>query len=230
MRRSLVIPILVDMATWRRVDFCVFHAPYNKLVRKAHARWRCEIRMIGRRNWCVPGDVAYEQSLVDKGLDASLRKASADDYDKRVAPSTEAPRHIGNCYTASVFFGLVSLVASTDLEGKRVLMFSYGSGAVASMYVLKGRFGKIALSNTVHGRSVSEAVVASSGPRRTSRRRATRARLPTGRRRSSRAACAARGGRVLFAGRRWAKHRREYGLRALVCLIEHHFHCGGARL
>ena len=46
-----------------------------------------------------------------------------------------------------VFFGLVSLVASTDLEGKRILMFSYGSGAVASMYVLKGRSGKIALSS-----------------------------------------------------------------------------------
>ena len=33
------------------------------------------------------------------------------------------------------------------MEEKRVLLFSYGSGAVASMYVLKGRAGKIALSS-----------------------------------------------------------------------------------
>ena len=127
------------------VDYCVFHAPYNKLVRKAHARLALRDKVDRPKNWCVAGDVEYEQSLVDKGLDASLRKASADDYDNRVAPSTEAPRHIGNCYTASVFFGLVSLVSTKDLEGKRVLLFSYGSGAVASMYVLKGRAGKISL-------------------------------------------------------------------------------------
>ena len=129
------------------VDYCVFHAPYNKLVRKAHARLQLRDSNDRPTNWCVPGDVDYEKSLVDKALDASLRKASAEDYDKRVAPSTEAPRHIGNCYTASVFFGLVSLVSGKDLEGKRVLLFSYGSGAVASMYVLKGRSGKIALSS-----------------------------------------------------------------------------------
>ena len=91
------------MATWHRCDYCVFHAPYNKLVRKAHARLALRDSNDRPTNWCVAGDVDYEKSLVDKGLDASLRKASADDYDKRVAPATEAPRHIGNCYTASVF-------------------------------------------------------------------------------------------------------------------------------
>ena len=46
---------------------------------------------------------------------------------------------MGNCYTASVFAGLVSVVAAngSSLEangGARVLMFSYGSGFVATAY------------------------------------------------------------------------------------------------
>lgn len=46
---------------------------------------------------------------------------------------------VGNCYTASVFAGLVSVVAAQgssleDNGGARVLMFSYGSGFVATAY------------------------------------------------------------------------------------------------
>ena len=121
-------------------DYCVFHAPYNKLVRKAHARLALDPPPS-----CLAGDAAYEASLTDKGLDASLRKTSAEDYDKRVSPSTQAPQHIGNCYTASVFFGLVSLVSNAELNDKRIMVFSYGSGAVASMYVLRGRPGRFSL-------------------------------------------------------------------------------------
>ena len=142
--------------------------------------------MIGRRTGALPGDVSYEQSLVDKGLDASLRKASADDYDKRVAPATEAPRHIGNCYTASVFFGLVSLVASTDLEGKRIsdVLLRFWSRRVDVR--AQGAFWQNSVELYTATVDLSARLSgASSGPRRTSRRRATRARRPTGRRRSS---------------------------------------------
>lgn len=46
---------------------------------------------------------------------------------------------VGNCYTASVFAGLVSVVAAegSSLEeggGARMLMFSYGSGFIATAY------------------------------------------------------------------------------------------------
>lgn len=45
---------------------------------------------------------------------------------------------VGNCYTASVFAGLVSIVAAKgdSLEGARVFMFSYGSGFIATAYRL----------------------------------------------------------------------------------------------
>jgi hydroxymethylglutaryl-CoA synthase len=47
----------------------------------------------------------------------------------------------GNCYSASIFISLASLVndVGPELAGKRVFMFSYGSGSMASLYTIKGR-------------------------------------------------------------------------------------------
>ena len=133
-------------------DHCVFHAPYNKLVQKGFARLALGDAVLGGAAgqpcsadaWCTFGDDAYEATLVDRGLDGALRKAAAADYDAKVAPSTMIPKHVGNTYTASVFAGLLSLVSAADerLAGKRVLLFSYGSGSVATMYVLRGRTTK----------------------------------------------------------------------------------------
>lgn len=54
-------------------------------------------------------------------------------------PACAISREVGNCYTASVFAGLASVVTSSDKargeEGEsRILMFSYGSGFVATAY------------------------------------------------------------------------------------------------
>lgn len=48
---------------------------------------------------------------------------------------------LGNCYSASIFLSLASLVGETGagLASKRVLMFSYGSGSMASLYTITGR-------------------------------------------------------------------------------------------
>ena len=57
-------------------------------------------------------------------------------------PSTLLPKEIGNCYAASLYAGLLSLIAkksAAELEGKRVCMFSYGSGCVASAFAVRPR-------------------------------------------------------------------------------------------
>jgi hydroxymethylglutaryl-CoA synthase len=48
-------------------------------------------------------------------------------------------KRLGNIYTGSLYNGLLSLVCDStlDLTGKQVLMFSYGSGCAASMFVLR---------------------------------------------------------------------------------------------
>lgn len=43
----------------------------------------------------------------------------------------------GNCYTASLFGGLASLIESdVDLRGKQGLMFAFGSGVMAAMFLI----------------------------------------------------------------------------------------------
>lgn len=48
-------------------------------------------------------------------------------------------KQLGNIYTGSLYNGLISLICdeTIDLTGKKIMMFSYGSGCAASMFVLR---------------------------------------------------------------------------------------------
>jgi len=85
-----------------------------------------------------------EDTYSDRILDGVLKKLSADSYKTRLSDSNYASKKIGNTYTASVFMGLASLVdragGNGDLSpGKKITVFSYGSGALATMYMLHVR-------------------------------------------------------------------------------------------
>ena len=43
---------------------------------------------------------------------------------------------LGNIYTGSLYTGLISLLETSNLDNKNILMFSYGSGLMASMFTL----------------------------------------------------------------------------------------------
>ncbi|KAK5035018.1 3-hydroxy-3-methylglutaryl coenzyme A synthase, partial [Cryomyces antarcticus] len=61
-------------------------------------------------------------------------------FTQRVQPSIEVPTMCGNMYCASVYASLVSLLSNIDsetLQGKRIGIFSYGSGLASSMFSLK---------------------------------------------------------------------------------------------
>lgn len=82
-----------------------------------------------------------EETYSDKVLERVLKTISATAYEKRLTDSNAASKLIGNTYTASVFLGLASLIdragSRGDLTpGKTIGMFSYGSGALATMYLL----------------------------------------------------------------------------------------------
>jgi hydroxymethylglutaryl-CoA synthase len=57
-------------------------------------------------------------------------------FAERVVPSCRINQNVGNCYTGSVFSSLLSVIndKGAELGGKRILMFSYGSGSMASLY------------------------------------------------------------------------------------------------
>ncbi|KAI3433351.1 hypothetical protein D9Q98_003169 [Chlorella vulgaris] len=132
-------------------DHALFHAPYNKLVQKAFARLMyhditrhgevpeslascadCDLRdgSHPRQAAQMPGDL--EKALVAHAFPA---------YDAKVRPSTCVARQCGNMYTASIWSGISQLIETTGaaLEGRRVLLYSYGSGISATMLSLVGR-------------------------------------------------------------------------------------------
>ena len=61
-------------------------------------------------------------------------------FNERVSPALQVATLCGNMYCASVWGGLASLLShvnSADLVGKRIALFSYGSGLAASFLSLR---------------------------------------------------------------------------------------------
>lgn len=82
-----------------------------------------------------------EETYSDRSLESKLKKLSSESFNNRLSDANYASKKIGNTYTASVFMGLASLVdraGSTGnlCPGKKITVFSYGSGALATMYML----------------------------------------------------------------------------------------------
>ena len=85
-----------------------------------------------------------EDTYSDKGLEDTLKSISKASYSHRLTDANAASKIVGNTYTASVFLGLASLIDKAgsrgDLTpGKTAVVFSYGSGALATMYRLHVR-------------------------------------------------------------------------------------------
>lgn len=131
----------------------VFHAPYNKLVQKSVARlifddfqhletipYLSDEEKESLRPFL---HLPEEQSLTDRDLEKAAVKASKSLYKAKVDASAYVGQQVGNMYTASVYAGLASLLAKKGplLEGQRVLVFSYGSGLISSMFSLRVSHG-----------------------------------------------------------------------------------------
>lgn len=121
-------------------DHFLFHSPYNKLVQKSFARLVYQDMMRGVEAdtssiaaWLqTPTTETYD----DKGLEGALKLTAGPLYKQKVASTCELSKQIGNTYTASVYMNLANLLSSygSSLVGREVILFSYGSGAIASMF------------------------------------------------------------------------------------------------
>jgi len=87
--------------------FC-YHIPFTKMAEKAHQKLA--------RKCKEPTDKEHLHALLDESLRYS--------------------RITGNCYAGSMYVGLASLLetAKADLAGKRIGLYSYGSGCVAEFF------------------------------------------------------------------------------------------------
>jgi hydroxymethylglutaryl-CoA synthase len=129
-------------------DAFLFHTPYCKLVQKSLARLMLNdfladpspdftgqyTGLEGFRDTKLP------ETYFDRDVEQAFVAASKSIYEKKTQPYLLIANQVGNMYTPSLYGGLVSFLAShsiQDLAGKRIVLFSYGSGLASSMYSLR---------------------------------------------------------------------------------------------
>ena len=87
-------------------------------------------------------DLDRSTTLMNKDVEKTFVALSAAAFKAKTGPATLASKKLGNMYTASLYGALASLLDSTpseELQGKRVAMYSYGSGLAATFFSLRVR-------------------------------------------------------------------------------------------
>ena len=113
-------------------------------------------------------DLDYDKSLSDKTIEKAFMGLSKQRFAERIQPGIKVPTMCGNMYTASVYGSLVSLisnVAADQLQGRRVGIFSYGSGLASSFFSLQVKgdvsdmVAKVDLDRRLEGRRTVDPAV-----------------------------------------------------------------------
>ena len=125
-------------------DYFAFHSPYNKLVQKGFARLfyidfidGSSVEDISLTSALTSiQHIPIEDTYESKEVETSLKTISQQKFSNIVMPCCHISREVGNCYTGSVFANLLSILVQQGeaLVDKRIGMFSFGSGSIATMY------------------------------------------------------------------------------------------------
>nr|ADI80347.1 3-hydroxy-3-methylglutaryl coenzyme A synthase [Panax ginseng] len=149
-------------------DYFVFHSPYNKLVQKSFARLTfndflrnaSSVDESAKEKLAPFSTLTGDESYASRDLEKATQQVAKPQYDAKVLPTTLIPKQVGNMYTASLYAAYASLIHNkhSSLEGKRVIMFSYGSGLTATMFSFHLREGQhsFSLSNIANVMNVAE--------------------------------------------------------------------------
>lgn len=91
-----------------------YHVPYVKMARKADRH----------------------RAIACDGLDAAAAEAR---FEREVGPSLRFAAEVGNVYTGSLYMAIASLLhaEAAALEGRRIGLFSYGSGCGAEFFAAR---------------------------------------------------------------------------------------------
>ena len=153
----------------KNLDYFVFHCPYSKLVQKSFGRLGyndflrnpSDSAFVGMESFA---NVSEDESYVNRDLEKAFMRITEKDYKAKVLTSLNVSKNVGNMYCASVYGGLVSLLGIMDSEallGKRVVLFSYGSGLASSMFsiTVKGSVSAIKKKLNVSQRLADRSVI-----------------------------------------------------------------------
>ncbi len=128
------------------IDRVLYHQPFTKMAKKA------QVHLAGLTGEDLDTEIVASAGAVSSGpaaahSAAATDSATADSADSSVATgprdtglatSTLYNRRLGNSYTASLYAGLCSLLDhDEDLAGKRIGLFSYGSGSVGEFFTAR---------------------------------------------------------------------------------------------
>ncbi|KIJ96082.1 hypothetical protein K443DRAFT_107808 [Laccaria amethystina LaAM-08-1] len=130
------------------VDYALFHSPYGKQAVKGHARMLFNDFLDNPKAphfANIPNAdsflaATHAESLTDKNVEKTFIAASKTSFKQKTDPGMSCSRRLGNTYTGSLYGCLASLlsnVESTQLQGKRVSLFSFGSGFASSFFTLR---------------------------------------------------------------------------------------------
>lgn len=111
-------------------DYICYHTPFINHIKK------CTGRLLYIQDK-ADDDPDIIQSRSNSKLVSEWSAKAKDIFETKVRPSCTLSEFCGNGYTSSLYLALASLIDSTPLQGKRILCFSYGSGAASSIYSLK---------------------------------------------------------------------------------------------
>ena len=127
-------------------DAILFHSPYCKLVQKSFARLSFNDFKANPDNFPDTlqssfAQIELEDSYFNKDVEKSFMDASKMTFESKTEPSLLIAKNVGNMYTPSLYGGLVSFIVSHEsvesLVGKRVALFSYGSGSASSFFSIR---------------------------------------------------------------------------------------------
>lgn len=128
-------------------DYNAFHVPTCKLITKSFARVLYNDYKSDPSKFNLDDETAkfiesldYETSLVDKNLEKVFLGLTKEQKKTQLDPALEVPTNTGNMYTASAWASLSSAlyyVGSEALQGKRIGIFSYGSGLASTLLSVK---------------------------------------------------------------------------------------------
>lgn len=135
-----------------KLDYVLFHCPYVKLAQKGTAKLFYTANQMSasvngncneqKQNGISNGNTKAIQTTGQsaewsKEFEKEMTNASFEFYSQKVLPGLRCASQLGNMYTGSVFGSLISLICSEsggNLVGKRLGVFSYGSGLASSFY------------------------------------------------------------------------------------------------
>lgn len=133
--------------TLESADAFLFHSPFCKLVQKSFARLMLNDFLEESKSSHAKysgleafQDIALEDSYFNRDVEKAFMTASKDLFTRKAQPYLLVATEVGNMYTPSLYGGLVSYIAQhsvTEVAGKRVVLFSYGSGLASSMFSLR---------------------------------------------------------------------------------------------